>query len=241
MWQRTTHAWESPHLQGRSMDLVVHGHAGARVLVFPTSMGRNHEWEDRGMCHALADQLTAGQLQLICVASVDQLSWYDDAAHPRQRAEWHARYDAYLRDEVLPFTLTTNPNPFLITAGASFGAYHAIAFGCRYPHLVGRVLAMSGLVDIKRFTNGYSDDLVYAYNPADFMRHEHEPARLAAFRQMDIILAVGRDDTLRPSNEAFSRTLLDRGIGNALRLWDGWAHDWPWWQQIVQLYIGGHD
>lgn len=241
MWQRTAHSWESSNLHGRSMELVVHGHAGARVLVFPTSMGRNHEWEDRGMCDALADQLIHGQLQLICVPTVDQLSWYDDAAHPRHRAEWHARYDAYLRDEVLPFSLTTNPNPFLITAGASFGAYHAVAFGCRYPHLVGRVLAMSGLVDIKRLTNGYSDELVYAYNPADFMQHEHAPDRLAAFRQMDIILAVGRDDTLRPSNEAFSRTLLDRGIGNALRLWDGWAHDWPWWKQMVQLYIGGHD
>ena len=131
MWQRTTHRWESPNLLGRSMELVVHGHAGARVLVFPTSMGRFHEWEDQGMAQLLADQLSAGQLQLICVASVDDESWYDDTAHPHQRAEWHARYDAYLRDEVLPFTLASNPNPFLITMGASFGAYHA--HGVRLP------------------------------------------------------------------------------------------------------------
>ncbi len=241
MWQRTTHAWESSNLLGRPMELITHGHAGARVLVFPTSMGRNHEWEDRGMCQALADQLTAGHLQLVCVASVDDLSWYNDGAHPHQRAEWHARYDAYLRDEVLPFTLASNPNPFLITAGASFGAYHAVAFGCRYPQLVGRILAMSGLMDIKRLTSGWSDQLVYGFNPADFMRHEHLPERLEALRRLDIILAVGRDDSLRAGNEEFSRTLLDHGIGNALRLWDGWAHDWPWWHQMVQRYIGGHD
>ena len=241
MWQRTQHSWESPNLLGRPMEMVVHGHAGARLLVFPTSMGRYHEWEDRGMCRALEQQLTDGSLQMYCVASVDDLSWYDDAAHPHIRAEWHARYDAYLRDEVIPFSLSLNSNPFLITAGASFGAFHAVSFGCRYPHLVSRILAMSGLVDIKRLTHGYSDDLVYAYNPLDFMRHEHEPARLDAFRRMDIILAVGRDDTLRQGNEEFSRVLESRGIGSALRLWDGWAHDWPWWQQMTQLYIGGHD
>ena len=46
----------------------------------------------------------------------------DDAAHPHTRAQWHARYDAYLRDEVIPFSVSLNSNPFLITAGASFGA-----------------------------------------------------------------------------------------------------------------------
>ena len=241
MWQRAYHAWESPNLLGRKMEMVVLGHAGAKVLVFPTSMGRYHEWEDRRMCQALGPHLANGWLQMYCVATADDVSWYDDAAHPHQRAEWHERYDAYLRDEVLPFMHRQNPDPFLITAGASFGAYHAVAFGCRHPHLVGRVLAMSGLIDIKRLTSGYSDDAVYACNPADFMRHEHDPSRLDAFRRMDMILAVGRDDTLRGNNEEFSRTLTQRGIGNAIRLWDGWAHDWPWWEQMVQLYIGGHD
>lgn len=241
MWQRTYHAWDSAALQGRQMEMVVHGHAGARVLVFPTSMGRYHEWEDRGMCQTIAEHLEQGWLQLYCVASVDDLSWYDDGAHPHQRAEWQERYDTYLRDEVLPFSRTLNDNPFLITAGASFGAYHAIAFGCRHPHLVSRILAMSGLVDIKRLTGGWSDDLVYRHNPMDFVRHEHDPARLEALRRLDIILAVGRDDGLRAGNEEFSRVLLSRGIGNALRIWDGWAHDWPWWQRMLSLYIGGHD
>jgi len=39
--------WYSPSL-GREMELLIFGHAGARVLVFPTSMGRFFEWEDRG-------------------------------------------------------------------------------------------------------------------------------------------------------------------------------------------------
>jgi esterase/lipase superfamily enzyme len=75
----------------------------------------------------------------------------------------------------------------------------------------------------------------------DFIQHEHEPGRLAALRRMDIILAVGRDDPLRGESERLSGALWGKGIGNALRLWDGWAHDWPYWQRMLRCYIGGHD
>src|SRR6266480_2246648 len=42
------HKWYSPAL-GRDMELQVLGHAGARVLVFPTSLGSYSEWTDRRM------------------------------------------------------------------------------------------------------------------------------------------------------------------------------------------------
>ena len=240
-WQRLHQTWESPALLGRTMDLLVFGHAGARVLAFPTSRGSYHEWEDRRMPEVLGEQLLAGTLQLFCVASADETSWYDDALTMHERAEWQARYDTFLTSEVLPRMAALNDDPTLITVGASFGGYHALCFAMRHPELVQRVLSMSGLPDIKRLTAGWSDDAVYFQNPADFMRHEHDEKRLAAFRAMDIILAVGQDDSLAPSNIEFSQTLWNCGIGNALRVWNGWAHDWPYWQQMLQLYIGGHD
>jgi esterase/lipase superfamily enzyme len=46
---------------------------------------------------------------------------------------------------------------------------------------------------------------------------------------------------MRANNAWLSRVLHGRGIGHALRLWDGWAHDWPWWRQMVVTYVGGHD
>ena len=115
------------------------------------------------------------------------------------------------------------------------------SFAFRYPHLVDRVIGLSGLYDIKRFTGGYSDDNVYFHNPCDFLRNEHEPARLEALRRMDIILATGRDDAGCSNNEYLSSILWSKNIWHALRIWDGWAHDWPWWQEMIRKYIGGHD
>ena len=86
--------WYSPSL-GKDMDLLVFGHAGARVLVFPTSMGRFFEWEDRGMIGALGEHLERGWLQLYCVDSVDAESWYAKWKHPADRARRHEAYDAY--------------------------------------------------------------------------------------------------------------------------------------------------
>ena len=89
------------------------------------------------------------------------------------------------------------------------------------------------------FKVGYA--LVNLHNPCDFVQHEHDLARLALLQRLDIIMAVGRDDGLRANNEYFSGVLWSKQIGNALRVWDGWAHDWPWWRQMVVKYIGGHD
>ena len=223
------------------MNLLVFGHGGARVLVFPSSMGRFFEWEDQGMIGALGEHLERGWVQLYCVDSVDADSWYAKWKYPGDRAHQHARYDRYLHDEVLPFTRHRNQNPFLITTGASFGAYHALTFALRYPHEVGRAIGLSGIYDIREITDGFTDGNVYPFNPPEFLANEHDRERISAMQRLDIILAIGRDDQMRGNSEYFSGKLWERGIGNALRIWDGWAHDWPYWRQMIRTYIGGHD
>jgi len=222
------------------MELLVYGHAGARVLVFPTSQGRFYEWEDRGMIHALGEHLRNGWVQLYCVDSVDAESWYADWKHPVDRARRQDEYERYLTDEVLPLSRHRNPNPFLITTGASFGAYHAVDFAFRHPHRVGRVVGMSGLYDISRFARGHYDEHIYRHNPSHYVADLHDHGHLEAMRRTDIILATGQDDAFRSNNEHLSHLLWQKGVPHALRLWDGWAHDWPWWHRMITRYIGGH-
>src|SRR3712207_1346416 len=208
---RDYHKWYSPALS-RDMELLIFGHGGAKVLVFPTSMGRFFEWEDRGMIHvALGHHIAQGWLQVCCLDSVDGESWYARWKHPHDRAVRHAQYDAYVRDEVLPLLGSVNANPFLIATGASFGAFHAMSFALRYPDRVGRVVGLSGLYDIREMTGGYSDETLYFYNPADFVAGESDSGRLAALQRLDIILATGRDDPVRWGHDDFSGRLWSKG------------------------------
>lgn len=237
---REYHRWYSPSL-GRDMELLIFGHAGARVLVFPTSLGKFFEWEDRGMTGALMHHLENGWIQLFCVDSVDAESWYDRQKQPAERAARHHQYERYLLDEVLPLSQQVNSNPYLMVAGASFGAYHAVNFAFHYPQVVNRVIGLSGLYDIKQILSGFEDHAVYVNDPSHYMIHETDPGRLEAIRKQDIILAIGREDPNRRDNEHLSGVLWSKHIWHAFRLWDGWAHDWPWWRQMIVRYIGGHD
>jgi esterase/lipase superfamily enzyme len=234
------HVWHSPNV-GRQMHVRWFGHGGARLLAFPTSMGDHNEWPNRYMPDLLRDHIQNGWLQLWCLDTNHDASWYNKSIHPGERAWRHLAFDRYLHDELLPFTEHVNRNPFVITTGASFGAYHAMCFALRHPHRVNRVVAMSGMFDITGMTGGYSDGNVYLVNPFDFMRNEWEPHRLDAFRRQDIIIATGRGDPNFAENAEFSSILWNKGVGNALRIWDGWSHDWPYWEKMIRMYVGGHD
>lgn len=237
---REHHRWYSPSLN-RDMDLLVFGHAGAKVIIFPTSKGRFYEWEDRGMMHgALREPLEHGWLQAYCVDAIDDESWYAWWAHPGGRAYRHHQYIEYLHNEVMPLTRWKNPNPFLMTMGASFGAFHATSLGFKYPHEINRVIGICGLYDIRSFTGGYSDDYVYFNNPMQFVANEHDGSRLDALRRQDITIVVGTGDPQLQWSRDVSAMLWGKGIGNALREWNGWIHDWPYWQRVVPTYIFGH-
>src|SRR3954467_8412868 len=83
---RSYHRWFSPAL-GRDMELLVFGHAGARVLAFPASMHPFYDWEDRGLVGALRPHLEKGRLQLFCVDQIDRESWYARDLHPARKAQ----------------------------------------------------------------------------------------------------------------------------------------------------------
>jgi esterase/lipase superfamily enzyme len=189
----------------------------------------------------LGHQIENGWLQAYCVDSVDEESWYAWYKHPGDRAWRQTQYDNYLYHEVLPLSWRKNANPYLITLGASFGAYHAMNFGLRHPDQVKRILGFSGIYDIRTWASGWQGDQVYFNNPVQYIEHEQDAGRLNLLRQLDIIIATGRDDRLIESARYMSRILWSKGIGNALREWDGWSHDWPYWEKMLSLYIGGHD
>lgn len=237
---REYHKWYSPRLN-REMELLVFGHAGARMLVFPTSMGRFYEYEDRGMVANLGEHLENGWLQIYCVDSVDAESFYNGWAHPSGKITRHIQYEEYILNEVLPLSWNKNQNPFLISHGCSFGAYHALNIAFRHPHLFGRVLALSGKYDMSGFFGGYYDENIYFNTPSHYVPNLSNHDQLEALQRMDIIIAAGHDDPNIDNNRALSRALWDRGVPHAFREWDGWSHDWPYWMKMVQLYIGGHD
>lgn len=237
--QREYHRWYSPRL-GREMELLVFGRAGLPVLVFPTSCGRFYDWEDRGMVAALSDSVNAGNLCLYCVDTVDEESWYNRGAHPADRVHRHLAYERYLLDEVLPLTRARAPeraDARVGVTGASLGAFHAALVAFRHPWAVRKLLAMSGKFENSIFLNGYADTESYFTNPLAFLRDLSTSGYLDPLRAMEIILVTGSTDQHVQEDRLLSQILWEKGVANVLDVWDGWAHDWPYWQAMIRKFL----
>ena len=229
--------WWSPSL-GRDMEILVFGNSGVPMLVFPSSMGRFHEWEDFKMIDAMKHQIEAGYNQVICVDSVDMESFYNRPADPYVRIVRHRQYDSYITDEVVPFIHNENENKFIIVAGASFRAYHALNVVFKHPHLFSKLVAMSGKYDIRSFMDGFYDDNVYFNNPVDFIPNLSDHLHLEALRKLDIRLVSGEWDMCLEAAVDMSDKLHRKSIPHALDVWgDQTKHDWPWWRDMIKKHI----
>ncbi len=230
--------WFSPNLD-REMEMLVFGHAGEPVLIFPTSMGSFYEFEDRGMVKPLTERIERGEMQLFCVDSVDRESWYAREAHPADRVRRHLAYEQYILEEVLPLIRgRLSPEDQRITVtGCSLGAFHAAELAFRHPERVGRLIALSGKYDNSSFLNGYSDVGTYLTNPLAFLRNLTDEAYLDPMRHMDIVVVSGSDDPHIAEARNLSQVLWDRGIPNTLDVWDGWVHDWPYWEAMYAKHL----
>ena len=217
------------------MEFLVFGHAGAPVLVFPTSRGRFFQWEDFDMLSGLREHLENGWLQLFCVDSLDNDTWYDFERPQSEILALQEAYDRYLVGELLPELRSINSTDFLMVTGASFGAYHAANFSFRHPAEVRRLLTMSGDFCIRKYLDGYDDLSVYFHNPIDFLANLTPGPEL---KRMEIILAAGRNDFCLPPTEQLAQTLWSLGINARLEVWGEDAiHDWPTWRRMVAVYL----
>lgn len=230
-----THSW----LLDREMEMLVFGHGGLPILVFPTSMGKFYEYEDRSMIGVLQEKYERGDIQAFCVDSIDSESWYNKGVHPRQRVLRHNQYEQYLIREVLPFIRSRNSSPSLLVTGCSFGGYHAMNFSLKYPDLLTHCVSMGAMYDIRSYVNGYYDEDCYFNCPLDFLPNLTDEKYLNQYRtRVRFVLATGENDICLESNRQLSRIMEAKSIPHLLDVWgDGTGHDWPWWQQMAVKFF----
>jgi esterase/lipase superfamily enzyme len=229
--------WYSPSLH-QEMELLAYGHSGFPLVVFATSGGRFHEYEDRGMIHALADKIERGELQVFCVDSVDQSSWYNGWASPADKLHRQNAFDAYLVYEFTPFVKQRTTWPQMAATGCSFGGYHAMNYALRHPDIVTYAVSMCGAFDIpKRFLNGFYNQDAYFNSPLDYMPQLSDHWFLDHYRRNYYVLATGHGDPLFDQSIRLSNDFRGKQIPHLLDVWEGFGHDWPWWQRMAQKFF----
>lgn len=241
--KREYHRWWSPRLK-RNMEILVFGHAGARVLVFPTRSARFYEYENLRLLEQNRHKIESGQLQLFCVDSIDAESFYCWWAHPYGRIQRHIQYEEYILNEVYPLMDRINNHPCTISHGCSLGAFHAANIAFRHPHLFNKLCVFSGRFDLTLqvdvftdlFSGFYNEDIYY-HTPTHFLPRLHCQQRIDALKRMDIVLVIGREDPFLNNNIIMSRILNQKGVNHRLHIWDERAHSAYYWRKMVRLYL----
>ena len=224
----------SPNL-GRDMELLHFGHSGRTLLVFPTSQGRFYQWEDFGLVGGISDFIESGAVQLVCLDSVDSESWYARDKAPADRVRRHLQYENYILQEILP-RLAGPP----VACGASFGALHAVLLAARHPSRIGGFIALSGAYDTSRWLDGYHDDSVYFTNLVEFLPGLNDEAYLGPLRaEHPKVIATGENDPNVEESRRVAGMLRAKGVDVGLEIWPGWAHDWPYWKDMMRRYLAG--
>jgi len=240
---REYHKWFSPSLQ-RDMELLVFGHAGEPVLFFPTRTAHFYDYEDWLVIEALRRKIEAGDLQIYCLDSIDKESFYAKDIPPHERIARHLQYEKYVLKEVLDLVKKRSSYRTFVAAGCSLGAYHAANLAFKYPSLFHKMVGLSGRYDLttsmphfEDLFEGYMDENVYYNMPSLFIPNLRDEHFIELMKVMEIIFVVGENDVFLENNRTLSNALWERGIWNALNIWDGESHKAKYWRHMVQLYL----
>lgn len=227
-------------LLGREMPIALYGHFGVPIMVFPTAVQDFEEYERMGMLETLSPFLDSGMIKLYCVTSINGETWMNSDISPGERAWRQELYDRHIVEEVVPLVYADCQARLpLATIGSSFGAYNAANSILKHPDVFRWCIAMSGIYDMGRYFQGYSDDNCIRNNPVDFVAHLKNKEHLAALARTDINIICGQGPWERVEwSKALPAALGRRGIPHNFDLWGhDVAHDWPWWKIQLQLYI----
>lgn len=234
------HNWFSPTLS-IDMPLVVYGHFGQPLLMFPTAAADCEEYERFHLIAAIQHHIEAGKVKVFCINSINRHSWMNDEIHPAERARRQVLFDQYVSQEVAPFIENhcNTPGIGIAVSGCSFGAFHSMNTLLKHPQQFRTIIAMSGSYDVKSFADGYYDDNVYFNNPVDYLPNMNDSHLLDQIRSCRIYLITSRGMWENPElTFRLARILDEKGIPHHLDVWGHeWPHDWPTWRRMLDHYV----
>lgn len=238
--KRELTSWYSPALQ-REMPVAQYGYYGFAVLLLPTAAADYLEYERFRLIDALAPHINSGKLKVYSINSMNNESWMNNEMLPEHKAIRHNQFNNYVFDEVIPFIRNTSSTHTLIyTAGASFGALHAMNLFLKRPDIINGAISMSGVYDLTEYTKGYWDEQVYFNSPLHYIANLNDEWYLNTIKASHHIhIYTGSGDYEDPeASRRFSQVLWNKGIWHDVNIWGAdIRHDWPTWRAMLPYII----
>ncbi len=232
-------SWHSGHLD-REVEVARWGDVGRPVLVFPTAGGDAQEIERFHVVDACSELVSAGRVKIYSCDSVNGRALLVGEGDSLHRSWLLRRFVEFVGNELVPaIRADCQSNDIeIISAGASIGAYNALAAVCRYPDAFSAAICMSGTYDLGRFMKGPTNEHFHWASPLDHLGSlggDH----LTQLRTRAVILACGggANEDIGESWKV-ANALGAAGVPNRVDDWGpDWPHDWQTWRAMLPHYL----
>jgi len=217
------------------------GHYGQPVLIYPTAGGDCEEIERFQLVAALAPLIEAGRIKVYSIDSVAGQHWLSGHGSVEYRSRVQNSFDAYVYREVVPLVRNdcAGAPVEVITAGASIGAFNAVAALVRHPDAFRVAIGMSGTYDLSKYLEGRWNDDFYFSSPLHFLPGLADSGWLDGLRRRFVLLPTGEGRWEDPGESwRLASALGARGIPNRVDPWGPeWDHDWHTWRVMLPRYL----
>ena len=240
--QRQFEEFYSPAV-GRNMKVLAFGHYGAPMIAFPSGGGQFHDFEDNGMIDAVAPLIEDGKLKIYCPESLDNESWLNESIDPHWRAVRHNAYQDYIVKDLASaiFHDCQSQDIRIGLTGCSLGAFHAVNFALKFPHLFPYSLAMSGRYDLEQVCGPSGSEDVYFNNPLAYVRNLHGGTLDHIRRHTHIALVCGQgawEDKCLRETHLLADLFVEKGISHERDIWGhDVEHHWHWWRKQFNHHL----
>lgn len=232
--------WYSPRLE-QDIGLVRWGHFGQPVLLFPTAGGDAEEVERMHLIEVLGPLLEAGRIKVYSCDSVAGRALAEKTGSVEHRCWLLKQFGEYVANEAVPAIHTDcGGEPLeVIVAGASIGAFNAVAALCRYPQLFSHAIGMSGSYDLEQLLGFKGNEDYYLSAPSCFLPNLEEGPMLDRLRSRFVLLPHGRGRWENPDESwRMADVLGAKDIPNRVDAWsEGHDHDWATWREMLPGYL----
>jgi esterase/lipase superfamily enzyme len=231
--------WYSGRVES-DVSVVRWGHYGTPVIIFPTAGGDAEEVERMLLVDALGELIDAGRIKVYSCDSIAGYAMVRGDGSARYRAALLDGFHGFVREEMIPAIWADSraPGAEVIVAGASIGAFNAMAMLCRHPDVVSLAIGMSGTYDVANFIGPDAGEALFFATPLYFLPGLHGP-RLEQLKRRFAILASGegRWEDIGHSWR-LAAVMGEKGIPNRVDSWGtDYDHDWPTWRRMLPTYL----
>lgn len=231
--------WYTQRLE-QEVQLVRWGHYGTPVLLFPTAGGDAEEVERFHLVRVLAPLIDEGRIKVYSTDSIAGRTWISGDHSAEFCSRVQNLFDAFIYEEVTPAIRNDcgSDDIEIIAAGASIGAFNAVATVCRHPDAYRMAIGMSGTYDLSKYLEGRMYPDFYFSSPVHYLPDLEGP-QLELLRTRFILLPTG-EGNYEDIGESWrlARILGAKGVPNRVDPWGAeWHHDWVTWREMLPKYL----